>query len=84
MRRSGYWTRGTEVETVRPPEPDRLQEAIDALANALQSAVLLSGRLRAQFETGGQDAAALHDAITRAVSTLKTLQPNARGGDERA
>lgn len=67
-----------------PPEPHQLRDAIDALANALQSAVLLSSRLRAHLDTGGQDAAALHDAITRAVSTLKALQPDAREGEGRS
>lgn len=61
-----------------PPSPERLRNTIDALANALQSAALLSSRLRQQIESDGRDAAALDEAITRAVSALRQLQPETR------
>lgn len=65
-----------------PPDPNRLRDVIETLANALQSAVLLSSRLRRELETSGQEAAALHEAVTRAALTLRSLHPNVEQGKE--
>jgi hypothetical protein len=54
---------------------ERLDRAIDAMTNALQTAVLLAGGLRASVGAAAQDAADLEAALKRAVHALQTLQP---------
>jgi hypothetical protein len=51
-----------------PSESDRLKAAIDAAANALQSALLLAARLEAEH-------ADLRSAIERAAKALAALKP---------
>lgn len=56
------------------PDPDRLRTALDQLANALQPAALVAGRLRRASAGAAEDAAAVDEALTRAVTILKAVQ----------
>jgi hypothetical protein len=58
---------------------DRLDRAVDELANALQVAAVLATRLRATVGTATQDAADLESAVEKAVRALKSLQPSGNG-----
>ena len=64
---------------VPSPETERLRSAIDAVANALQSASLLSGRLRQQLENDARDVVELDEALRRAVSALAQVRPENHG-----
>jgi hypothetical protein len=55
-------------------DPDRLRAALDQLANALQPAALVAGRLRRASSGAAEDAAAVDEALTRAVTILKAVQ----------
>jgi hypothetical protein len=55
-------------------DPDRLRAALDQLANALQPAALVSGLLRRASTDAAEDAAALDEALTRALTILKDVQ----------
>ena len=55
-------------------DPDRLRAALDQLANALQPAALLAGRLRRASAGVAEDAAIVDEALTRAVTILKTVR----------
>ena len=61
----------------------QIKTAVAELANALQTAILLSARLHARLvgEDARDDAATLHRAIQRATLTLKGLQPGATSSD---
>jgi hypothetical protein len=55
-------------------DPDRLRVALDQIANALQPAALVAGRLR-QASAGAAEAAATVDkALTQAVTILKSVK----------
>jgi hypothetical protein len=56
-----------------------LQAVVDELANALQTGLLLAGRLSTALRADAHDADALYQAISRAASALQRLRPN--GGD---
>lgn len=56
-----------------------LRQAVDDLANALQSAILLAQCLDAQLGASSQDAKALRQAVTRAAVILRDLQPRREG-----
>ena len=53
---------------------DRLRTAIDQLANALQPAALLAGRLRRSATGAAEDATAVDEALTRAITILKAVR----------
>lgn len=53
---------------------DRLRTAIDQIANALQPAALLAGRLRRSATGVAEDATAVDEALTRAITILKTVR----------
>ena len=55
-------------------DPDRLRAAVDQLANALQPATLVAGRLRRTTASAAEDAAVVDEALTRAVTILKAVQ----------
>ena len=61
------------------PSDANLRQAIDELANALQTAVLLAGQLATNLRTDANDADRLRDAVSRATAALRTLRP---GGGE--
>jgi hypothetical protein len=56
------------------PLDPRLRETLDELANALQTAVLLAGRLQGDLSANAQNATTLHQAVARAVAALETLR----------
>jgi hypothetical protein len=56
------------------PDPDRLRTALDQLANALQPAALVAGRLRRVSVEAAEDAATVDNALTQAVTILKSVQ----------
>ncbi len=56
------------------PLDPRLRELVDELANALQIAVLVAGRLQGDLDANAEDAATLHQAVNRAVTALETLR----------
>jgi len=55
-------------------DPDRVRAALDQLANALQPAALVAGRLRRASAGAAEDAAAVDEALTRAVTILKAVR----------
>jgi len=58
-----------------PFDDATLKQAIDDLANALQTAVLVSARLQAALSINLDDATILERALQRAATTLQRLQP---------
>ena len=56
---------------------DRLRAAIDKVANALQPAALLTGRLRHSTTEAAEDAVAVDEALTRAITILKVARGDA-------
>ena len=54
---------------------DDLKEAIDQIANSLQTVTLLSTRLRRDLGESMQHAIDLEAAADKAVSAVKRLQP---------
>lgn len=54
---------------------DDLKDAIDQLANSLQTIALVSTRLRRQLGESAQEAIDLETAADRAVRAIKRLQP---------
>ena len=57
-----------------------LRRVIDDLANALQAAIGLAGKMRRETQGTAGDAVALEAAIGRGVSALRRLQPRRSGG----
>lgn len=55
------------------------REVVDQLANALQVAVGLAAESRRNAQTTAVDAVALEDAIRRATSVLRQVQPRQKG-----
>ena len=52
-----------------------LREVIDELANALQTGLLLAGKLATGLRAGVHEADVLYDAISRATTALRRLTP---------
>ncbi len=55
-------------------DPERLRAALDRIANALQPAVFVAGRLHRASAEAAEDAAAVDEALTKAVTILKSVQ----------
>ena len=55
-------------------DPDLLHAALDRIANALQPAALIAGRLRRVSAEAAEDAATVDTAVTQAVTILKSVQ----------
>ena len=62
-------------DVAMPLDDATIKQAIDDLANALQTAVLVSTRVHAALSGANDDAAALQQALRRAHATLQRLQP---------
>ena len=60
-------------------DPNRLRVALDQIANALQPAALVAGRLRQASAGAAEDAATVDKALTQAVTILKSVQANRDG-----
>src|SRR5262249_8948363 len=77
----GRYRRGRRGDSLMSPG-DRLvlQQAIDDLAHALQTAIGLSTDVRRDTQETANDAVLLEPAIGRAVSALSRLQPAGKGG----
>ena len=58
-----------------PVDSSELRPIIDELANALQTAIVLSGRLATSLRADCHDADVLYDAIGRATIALHRLRP---------
>ena len=61
-------------------DPDRLRAALDQIANALQPAALVAGRLHRASVGAAEDAATLDTALTQAVTILKSVQVTGPSG----
>jgi hypothetical protein len=61
------------------PAYGNLPEIVDELANALQTSVLLAGKLATGLRADAHDADALYQAITRATAALQRLRAKAGG-----
>ena len=61
-------------------DPNDLRSAADELANALQTGLLLAGKLATALRADAHDADTLFQAISRAAAALQRLRPN---GDTR-
>ena len=57
-------------------ENGNLREVVDELANALQTGLLLAGKLATGLRADAHDADVLYQAITRATTALQRLRPN--------
>jgi hypothetical protein len=60
------------------PNPE-LRAIVDELANALQSAIVLSAKLATSLRAEAHDADVLYQAVSRAASALHRLRPT--GGE---
>jgi hypothetical protein len=58
------------------PDNGNLREVVDELANALQTGLLLAGKLATGLRADAHDADVLYQAITRATTALQRLRPN--------
>ena len=58
------------------PDSDNLREIVDELANALQTGLLLAGKLATGLRADAHDADVLYQAITRATTALQRFRPN--------
>lgn len=58
---------------------ERVQETIDAIANALQEAIGRATLVRRPVTETSDETVALEAAIGRAIAVLKRLQPPHRG-----
>ena len=56
-------------------DPERLRAVLDRIANALQPAALVAGRLHRVSVEAADDAATVDKALTEAVTILKSVQP---------
>ena len=61
-------------------DPKQYAEVIDTLANSLQTALLLAGRLEVESRQTGRDAADLYAAVSRAAAAVSHLSPEATDG----
>lgn len=65
------------------PRPStRWQEAWSEMTNALQAALMLSGRLAESAGRSAEEAAALRDVVARAVSALHVIRAEEGGSAE--
>jgi hypothetical protein len=55
------------------------RQVVDELANALQVAIGRAGQVRRTAQTTAEETALLEEAIARAVSALRRLEPRKRG-----
>jgi hypothetical protein len=64
------------------PRNPQLEAAIDLVANALQSALLLAGKLATDIRGSAADVDHVYAAIGRAVDSLRRLrESNGEGGE---
>jgi hypothetical protein len=61
-----------------PDDPARLHGALEALADALQTAALLSGSIARSTDALTAEVFQLESAVSRAVFALRTLQPQTK------
>jgi hypothetical protein len=61
------------------PDNGNLREVLDELANALQTGLLLAGKLATGLRADAHDADVLYQAITRASTVLQRLRPKGDG-----
>lgn len=59
------------------PDNGNLREIVDELANALQTGMLLAGKLATGLRADAHDADVLYQAIARATTALHRLRPKA-------
>jgi hypothetical protein len=57
------------------PDNGNLRETVDELANALQTCLLLAGKLATGLRSDADDADVLYQALTRATTALQRLRP---------
>ena len=57
-----------------PIDPTRLGDLVDRLANALQSALLLSARLEPNLQQSSRDATELLSSVARATTALQDFR----------
>ena len=57
-----------------PIDPTRLSDLVDRLANALQTAMLLSARLEPHLQQSSQDATELRSSVARASTALRDFR----------
>jgi len=62
------------------PDTANLREVVDELANALQTAIFLAGKLATSLRADVHDADVLHASIARATAALQRLRPS--GGEQ--
>ena len=60
------------------PEHGDVRDVVDELANALQTGLLLAGKLATGLRADAHEADVLYQAITRATAALQRLRP--KGG----
>jgi hypothetical protein len=63
-----------------PLDPEQLRSVVDELSSALQTSVLLAGKLATSFRADAHDADVLFASITRATAALRRLTPTNGGG----
>jgi hypothetical protein len=61
------------------PGDGTLREVVDELADALQTGLLLAGKLATGLRADAHAADVLYQAITRASTALQRLRPNGEG-----
>jgi hypothetical protein len=57
------------------PDNGDVREVVDELANALQTGLLLAGKLATGLRADAHEADVLYQAITRATAALQRLRP---------
>lgn len=55
-------------------DQNRLRQALDQIANALQPAVVVAGQLQQSSDATARDASIIQAALTRAVAILKSVR----------
>ncbi len=60
------------------PLDPRLPALLDELANALQTAALVTGQLRRDHRAHVQETDTLHHAVSRAVNALQSVRKGVR------
>jgi hypothetical protein len=58
------------------PDSGTLHAVVDELANALQTSLLLAGKLSTALRADAHDADVLYQAISRAATVLQRLRPD--------
>jgi hypothetical protein len=59
------------------PANGNLRDVVDELANALQTGLLLAGKLATGLRADAHEADVLYQAISRATTALQRLRPKA-------